>query len=568
MLLELTIHNIALIESLRIEFAQGFNVLTGETGAGKSIVVDCLNLSLGGRADREIIRTGAEKGGVEALFDISRNSAAQRKAEELGVDAEDGMVCVSRELSRSGRNICRIAGVPMPLSTLKQFTSLLIDIHGQHEHQSLLNPSRHIEYLDGFGGEAHLLKIDAVRSAHALRSSAASKLKALLKDASERERLLDMLRYQVQEITSAKLKEGEEEKLEKKLNMLENAEKVQDAVETAYALTYAGADGMSAQESLLQASGAMQSVARLDARFAKIAEDLRGLYYAAQEAGGELRAIRETLAFDPTLMEKINARLDLISKLERKYGATEAEVIAFGRDAKARLDAIESGDEEITKLKKELKARDAALREACEALTASRRAIAERLEREIVEQLQDLGMQKTRFSVDFKPLDKPTANGTDQVEFMISPNPGEPLRPLAEIASGGELSRIMLALKTISLNHGGVDSMIFDEIDTGVSGRMAQVVGEKMVRIAAEKQVICVTHLPQIAALGDEQYLVEKSVSGDRTMTNVTRLDADGRIRELSRIVGGGRDSESSLTHASHMLEDAAAVREEIRKTK
>lgn len=567
MLLELTIHHIALIESLRIEFAQGFNVLTGETGAGKSIVVDCLNLSLGGRADREIIRTGAEKGGVEALFDISGNPAAQRLAEELGVDAEDGMVCVSRELSRSGRNICRIAGVPMPLSTLKQFTSLLIDIHGQHEHQSLLNPSRHIEYLDMFGGKEHLQKIEAVRGAHALRSAAASKLKALLRDASERERLLDMLRYQVQEITSAKLKDGEEEKLEKKLNMLENAEKVQNAVETAYALTYAGADGMSAQESLKQASDAMQSIARLDARFAKIAEDLHGLYYAAQEAGGELRAIRETLAFDPALMEKINARLDLISKLERKYGATEAEVIAFGRDAKARLDAIESGDEEIAKLKKELKARDTALREACEALTASRRAIAERLEREIVEQLQDLGMQKTRFSVDFKPLEKPTANGADAVEFMISPNPGEPLRPLAEIASGGELSRIMLALKTISLNHGGVDSMIFDEIDTGVSGRMAQVVGEKMVRIAAEKQVICVTHLPQIAALGDEQYLVEKSVSGDRTQTNVTHLDAEGRIRELSRIVGGGRDSESSLAHASHMLEDAASVRAEIRKT-
>ena len=240
MLLELTIRNIALIESLRIEFAQGFNVLTGETGAGKSIVVDSVNLALGGRADRDMIRTGAEKGSVQALFDISGNTAALELAAELGVDADGGLVCVSRELSRSGRNICRISGTVLPLATLKQFTALLVDVHGQHEHQSLMNPAKHMEFLDAFGDEEHLAKMEAVRTAHAARAATASELRKLLKDASERERLIDMLRFQVEEISSAKLKSGEEEKLERKLRMLENAEKIRNGVDTAYELTYGG----------------------------------------------------------------------------------------------------------------------------------------------------------------------------------------------------------------------------------------------------------------------------------------------------------------------------------------
>ena len=558
MLLELTIRNIALIESLRIEFARGFNVLTGETGAGKSIVVDSVNLALGGRADRDMIRTGAEKGCVEALFDISQNREALRLAEELGVDADGGVVCVSRELSRSGRNLCRIAGTVLPLSALKQFTALLVDVHGQHEHQALMDPKRHIDFLDAFGDESHEEKRAAVRAAHAARSETAGKLRALLKDAAERERLIDTLRFQAQEIAAAKLKEGEEEKLTRKLHMLESAEKVRDGVETAYRLTYAGeGEGLSAQDALKQSAAAMEGIARLDERFAKLAEDLRGLYYGAQEVGSELQAMREELSFDPRLLDKINDRLELISRLERKYGATEAEVIAFGQTAQARLEAIESSDEQIAEYKKLLKAQDRALREACAALTESRRALAERLEAGLMEQLKDLGMGRTRFSVRFSPLEKPAAGGADEIEFLISPNPGEPLRPLAAIASGGELSRIMLALKALALDRGGVESMVFDEIDTGVSGRMAQVVGEKMRSIAGSKQVLCVTHLPQIAALGDCQFLVEKTTDGERTRTAVVRLDEKGRVREIARLVGGAEESESSLAHARNMLKVA-----------
>ena len=562
MLLELTIKNIALIESLRIEFAQGFNVLTGETGAGKSIVVDSVNLALGGRADRELIRTGTDKACVQALFDISENKEALKMAEELGVDCEDGLVSVMRELSRSGRNVCRISGVVLPLATLKQFTALLVDVHGQHEHQALMNSARHMAFLDAFGDAAHHEKIAHVAAAYASRSACASQLKKLLKDASERERLIDMLSFQVEEIFSAKLKPGEEEKLERKLKMLENAEKVQNAVESAYQLTYSGdGRGMSAQESLLQAYTAMEGIAALDPRFEKICSELKSIYYSVQDAGAELQAISEEMSFDPRLLEKIGARLDLISKLERKYGASVEEVIAFGNEAKMRLDAVQSGTEQIAELKKQLRELDKNLKSACEALSASRKALAEELETGIVEQLKDLGMAKTRFKADFKVLEKPQADGADQVEFLISPNPGEPMKPLASIASGGELSRIMLALKTLAINRGGVDSMVFDEIDTGVSGRMAQVVGEKMQAIAAQKQVLCVTHLPQIAALGDVHFRVEKQITDERTQTNVVRLDDQGRIEEISRLVGVGADSESSLAHARHMIEAGRAAR-------
>ena len=567
MLLELTIRNIALIESLRIEFAQGFNVLTGETGAGKSIVVDSVNLALGGRADREMIRTGAEKGSVEALFDISNNPEALGMAETLGVDTDGGLVCVSRELSRSGRNICRIAGTALPLSTLKSFTALLVDVHGQHEHQALMNPARHMDFLDAFGDEQHQKCLQKVRAAHTARAETAGKLRKLIKDAAERERLIDILSFQVQEITAARLKPGEEEKLERKLKMLENAEKVRNGVETAYQLTYTG-DGrnLSAQESVLRAADAMQGIAGIDPRFARLAEELRSIYYSVQEAGNELQTLSEELSFDPQLMDKISNRLDLISRLERKYGATEEDVIAFGNDARARLESIQSGDAQIAELKKLLKAQDHELHTSCDALTASRRALADELESGLLLQLQDLGMARTRFSVSFRTLEKPNETGADEIEFMISPNPGEPLRPLAAIASGGELSRIMLALKTLALDRGGVDSMVFDEIDTGVSGRMAQVVGEKMCAIALKKQVLCVTHLPQIAALGNAHFRVEKRSDGERTLTNVIRLDQEGRVRELSRLVGGAEDSESSLAHARHMLDEAEKTAETLRK--
>lgn len=566
MLLELNIENIALIESLRIEFGQGLNVLTGETGSGKSIVVDCVNLVLGGRAERDLVRTGAEKGRVQALFDVSGCAPARALAEELGADCEDGLLAVSRELSRGGRNVCRVSGAIVPLSALRRLTGMLMDIHGQHEHQSLLNPARHIDFLDAFGDAGHAARMEQVRKLHAERTQQASALKKLLSDAAEKARLIDMLTFQTGEIAEAKLKPGEEERLTAKLRVLENAEKIHEGVDRAYALTYRGGSrAASAQELLQRAAEAMEGIAGIDPRYEALSGRLRELYYSVQDVGYELQDILDHLTFDPAKIDKISERLDQIDRLERKYGPSLEDVIAFGERAGARLEELRASDERVEERRAALKRVDAELKTACEALTQSRRALADGLSRAVMEQLGDLGMAKTRFEIRIEPEAKPGAMGADRVEFLISPNPGEPLKPMSAIASGGELSRIMLALKAISMDAGGVDSMVFDEIDTGVSGRMAQVVGEKMCRIARSHQVLCVTHLPQIAALGDVHFVVEKRTDGERTQTSVHRLDDEGRVRELSRLVGGAEDSESSLSHARHMLFDAAGVRQRLR---
>ena len=566
MLLELNIENIALIESLRIEFGQGLNVLTGETGSGKSIVVDCVNLVLGGRAERDLVRTGAEKGRVQALFDVSGCAPARALAEELGADCEDGLLAVSRELSRGGRNVCRVSGAIVPLSALRRLTGMLMDIHGQHEHQSLLNPARHIDFLDAFGDAGHAARMEQVRKLHAERTQQASALKKLLSDAAEKARLIDMLTFQTGEIAEAKLKPGEEERLTAKLRVLENAEKIHEGVDRAYALTYRGGSrAASAQELLQRAAEAMEGIAGIDPRYEALSGRLRELYYSVQDVGYELQDILDHLTFDPAKIDKISERLDQIDRLERKYGPSLEDVIAFGERAGARLEELRASDERVEERRAALKRVDAELKTACEALTQSRRALADGLSRAVMEQLGDLGMAKTRFEIRIEPEAKPGAMGADRVEFLISPNPGEPLKPMSAIASGGELSRIMLALKAISMDAGGVDSMVFDEIDTGVSGRMAQVVGEKMCRIARSHQVLCVTHLPQIAALGDVHFVVEKRTDGERTQTSVHRLNDEGRVRELSRLVGGAEDSESSLSHARHMLSDAAGVRQRLR---
>lgn len=565
MLLELNIANIALIESLRIEFAQGFNVLTGETGSGKSIVVDCMNLVLGGRADRDFVRTGAEKGSVQALFDIAKNSAAKAILGEMDIDCEDGMVAVSREISRSGRNICRISGVIVPLNTLRRLTGTLLDIHGQHEHQSLLDPAKHIAFLDAYGDNRHNELRAQAAKLHSERMKMESELKKNMLDAAERERLSDMLGFQIQEIASAKLKKGEEERLIARLRILENSEKIRTNVETAYEATYAGAGRTpSAQELLLRAANAMDKLSQIDERYAELGLRLREMVYSVQDIGYELRDILDHMESDPELIEKVSKRLETIDRLERKYGPNLDDVLNFYASAVERLESIQNGDAHIDALKAELAKKDAELDEVCTLLTASRRELAQRLAQAVMQQLRDLGMGRARLEIRIESLPRPTANGLDSVEFLISANPGEPLKPMASVASGGELSRIMLALKAISMEADGVDSMVFDEIDTGVSGRMAQTVGEKMCAIARDHQVLCVTHLPQIAALGDAHFVVEKHTDGTTTETLVRQLDSEGRIHELSRLVGGAEDSTSSLSHAKHMLEDAECVRRKL----
>ena len=561
MLVELNIQNIALIDRLRIEFTRGLNVLTGETGAGKSIVVDCVNLALGGRADRDLIRTGEERACVRALFDISRTPAAIAYLDELGVDTQDGLAEVSREITRSGKNICRVNGAMLLLTQLKTFTGLLVDVHGQHEHQALMDPSKHLQFLDSYGGnDIHLKKHD-VMGAYAAYHETERSLNRMNIDEAERERRADSLAFQYKEISVAKLKADEEEALEQKNRIYENAERIAGQVRTAYERVYLGAGkSVSAQESLKRAMDALSSISDIDEKYRLMAARLEEIYYAAQDVGYELQDAMDETAFDPDEAERVADRLDVIKRLKRKYGPELRDVIAYGNRVGEELKELESSDEERAELTEKLKIYESALRSACGTLTEARKEAARSLCERVVEQLKDLGMGRTRFEAKFENR-APQSDGADDVEFILSPNPGEPLKPLSSIASGGEISRIMLALKAISAGNAGVDTMIFDEIDTGVSGRMAQTVGEKMCMLGKERQVICVTHLAQIAALGDQHYLVEKTVEGDHTGSTVRRLDDDGRVLEIARLVGGADDSASGRDHAKNMLAAAAALK-------
>lgn len=570
MLLQLSIHQLALIDDITIEFAPGFNALTGETGAGKSIVVDAMNLVLGERAERDLIQSGAQKARVEALFDVADNAPLLSLLQELQLEAEEGMISISRELTSGGRNICRVMGSVVPLSTLKRVSALLLDLHGQHEHQSLLDERRHLAFLDGFGG-ARLDELRAqVASLYGAWRGTRLQLDRLLADAADRERRMDMLRYQVHEIDAARLRPGEAEELEHQRMFYRNAEKIIKSVEAAYASLYAGAEGQSsALDALRGGIDDLESIAPLDARYERLYARLDELYYQLEDAVSDVRALHAELDYDEADAEAVEERFDLIGKLRRKYGKDIQEILRFREEAASELDRLEHADDLSDQLKKTLSRQQRALAQASQALSAARREVASAFERQVEEQLQDLGMRHAKFQVTFadhQPNDF-TVDGIDEVSFAMSANLGQPLRPLARVASGGELSRIMLALKNLEAERSGIPSMVFDEIDTGISGRMAQVVAEKMAQIAGRHQVICVTHLPQIAAMADAQYVVEKGEADGRTRTRVTRLDEAGRREELARMVSGTQETNaSSLRHASTLLSEAAQRREALRK--
>ena len=538
--------------------ALGLAVPTGETGAGKSILVDSVNLMLGGRAERDIVRTGTDKAVVQALFDVAGNSAALSLLAELGLEAEDGLIGVSRELTRSGRSVSRISGMMLPLSQVRRLTALLMDVHGQHEHQALLNPQRHREFLDEFGDAAHAALMGRVAEAYAALRDARALLAQTELDASERARRLDTLANQIAEIEAVKPKPGEEEALLRKYRLMQHAEKIAEGVKTAYALVYLGGGKThAAQELLSRASSALGELAGIDERFGQLRDRIEEMAVNAREIGYELQDMLESMDYDERAAERVGDRLDAIHKLERKYGAQVEDVLAFLDAAKREYESLEKNDERASELRKQIAAQEKALRALCGELTQSRTIIARRLEKMLVQELSELGMAGTQFEVRIAPEADFTAHGLDAVEFMISPNPGEPLKPLRMTASGGELSRIMLAMKAIAAEGGGVDSMVFDEIDTGVSGRMAQTVAEKLHRIAAHRQVLCITHLPQIAAMGDAHFVVEKRVEDGRTGSYVRRLDDDGRVGEIARLIGGS--GETSIKHAQHLLASAHA---------
>lgn len=566
MILSMRMHNIALIEDLTLEFAEGLHVLTGETGAGKSIIVDAVNLVLGGRADRELIRTGTDKAWVEAVFDAAGNKQVAAFLEAQSIEHE-GIVTLYREISRSGRNLCRVCGMVMPVTVLKEVAAMLMDVHGQHEAQFLMDPKYHLRFLDESGDEAHHLLMEQVENAYLAFIQNHRRYARLVKENEQKTYRMETLKKSLDELKKAKLKAGEEESLTQEKERFRHAEKIATAVQTAYGAISASDEGESTLAKLKSAYTALQGLSGLGEKYQSLARRCESAYYELEEMGYELADIMESGEFDPQRAEQVEARLDLIRRLERKYGESIPAILESQEQLQEEYDHFSSMDQQVAAMGQEHKKLLAAYRSLARQLTASRHALAEQFEKRMMEQLADLGMAKTVFQAAFaqKPEGKqtmPQASGDDSVEFMICPNPGEPMKPLSKIASGGELSRLMLAIKSLEAEKAGVGCMVFDEIDTGISGRMAQVVAEKMALIARNRQVLCVTHLPQIAAMAEHQFLVEKNTVDGRTNTSVWNLDRQQRICEVARMLGGADGSEgSAMSHAAHMLEKADEMR-------
>lgn len=563
MLLTLSMRNVALIESLTLEFQRGLHVMTGETGAGKSIVVDAVNLVLGGRADRELIRTGTEKAWVEAAFDISDCAKAQELLVSQSLEAEGGTVTLYREITRSGRNLCRVCGVTMPVAFLRELAALLMDVHGQHEHRFLMEPKYHMQFLDAFGGAEHQAILAQTAQAYQAFITNHRAYARLVKENERKNRRLEELRADLAVMKKAHLKPGEEESLTQERDRLRHGEKIRSALSAAESALSAGSEeGGGVVSAWRGATQALHGIAGLAPEYQAIEERMESLGYEIEEVAYDLSRLRDANEFDPQRAETVESRLDLIRRLERRFGPTLEDVLTAQKSMQEEYEHLNGLEDQVERMGAEHKRLLAAYRQCARTLTQRRTELARSFEAAMMEQLKDLGMEKTVFQVAFAPRPQrqpmPQSDGDDVIEFMISPNPGEPLKPLSKIASGGELSRLMLAIKSLEAAQGVVGTMVFDEIDTGISGRMAQVVAEKMAAIAARRQVLCVTHLPQIAAMADHQLLVEKHQEADRTHTTVRLLDHEGRVAELARMIGGAGDSdESARQHAERMLMEA-----------
>ena len=563
MLESLTIRRIALIDEVTITFHRGMHVLTGETGAGKSIVVDSVNLILGGRADRELIRTGFERASVEAVFDIAGNTAVKAFMDREEIDFDGHSVTVYREITTGGKNICRICGVIFPVSRLKELAGLLMDLHGQSEHQFLTDPERHLSFLDQTGDQEHKRLLRQTRDDYEQFIQNHRAYAKLIRQNENREDRLRSMERDLSELRKAGIKAGEAAALTSKRKDLAEAEKKRDALNEVSGKFSGGESDTTSLAKIREAADLLKKMAVQDENMAEISGRCETLYYELEEIAYQVSVMLDRADFAPGELEKIDDRLDLIHRLERKYGKDADEIPEMLKTMEEEYRELADMEERIARMSAEHKRLLGAYRNTAKELTESRKKLAASFEQRMSGELNQLGMPGTRFSVAFKPNETgrpvmPTPEGDDRIEFMISPNPGEPLKPLARIASGGELSRLMLAIKTLEAAHTGTESMVFDEIDTGISGRMAQVVAEKMITISADRQVICVTHLPQIAAAADYHYLVQKSVSSQRTNTSVTELGPEGRIEEIGRMISGadGITSESK-TYAARMLEAA-----------
>ena len=549
MLSLLHIENIAVIECADITFDRGFNILTGETGAGKSIVIDAISTILGERAYRDMIRTGESKASVRAVFTGVPELAW---FQENGVDYDPETV-VAREVYLDGKNVCRVNGTLVSVSILRKLGLQLINIHGQHDSASLFDEDNHLQYLDAFSENQKLL------STYSSKYEAVAELRwqiqRMTMDEGEKLRRMETLRYQIAEISKADLKAGEDEELEERRKLLQNAEKLSDGIHAAVECLYGGDDSDGAASLLADAQYQLSRLARYTDAYEGLTEKVADLMYQVQDIAEEVKDARDSLSYSGDELESIESRLDVIHKLRRKYGATCEDILAYLENAQKELDEIEFADDHLQRLKIKCEKAEKEAWDAALALRKSRIAGGEQLSKQIQSELSQLDMPRVQFACHFTECEL-MANGADTVAFYMSANAGEALKPLSKVASGGELARIMLAMKNVLARHDSVDTLIFDEVDTGVSGRAAQKVAEKLRSVAKDRQVLCVTHLPQLAAMGDTHLLIAKEERQGRTYTTVTPLDREGRKLELARIIGGANITEITLQSAEEMLCD------------
>lgn len=556
----LHIENIAVIQEADIQFAPGFNALTGETGAGKSIVIDAMGAVLGGRTSRDLIRTGAARAFVSAQF--SGVPADLPGLQENGIAPdEEGSLLLQRDISADGRNVCRINGRPVSVAQLRAIGSELLNIHGQHDGTQLLDEERHGEYLDRFGRTEGPLS--AYRAAYDAMEALRRQMEALRMDEAEKARRMDSLRFQIDELERAQLVPGEEETLLERRSLLRNGEKYLAALAGADCALSGGDEGGGAVSALRDAEEALYSVRTLSEDLGNLYERLKAARCEVYDLAESVRDKREEFDFSPGELDDVEARADQLYRLKKKYGATVEDMLAYLDKCRAELDAMETADDTLIRLEGQMKKARAAVDAAGAELTKVRQAAARVLEERIQRELRELDMARVRFAIDFAPKD-PAPDGCDAIRFLMSANAGEDLRPIARIASGGELARIMLALKNVLAEQESVGTLVFDEVDTGVSGRAAQKVAEKLAQVSRHKQVLCVTHLPQLAAMADTHFSVEKGERDGRTYTRVVLLDREARKAELARITGGANVTQALLQSAGELLDAAERYRKTL----
>ena len=549
MLLNVHVKNLALIEDVDICFDEGLNILTGETGAGKSIIIGSIGIALGAKAGKDLIRQGAESALVELVFSVDSPETI-KKLKDMDIEAEDGQIIISRRIM-NGKSIIKVNGETKTASALKEIASLVIDVHGQHDYETLVHTDKHMDILDAFSGEKVLELKHNVASLYREYKNALAKLEEFSKDEEQRLRDLSFFEFEAGEIEAADLKAGEDEQLEEEFKKMTHGRKIAESVASVYE-GLSGEDGGISQ-AVSYALREMSSVTQLDKKLEDFYETLNTIDSLCGDLSKDLADYMDELDFDEERVAYVSERFDTINKLKLKHGRTIDDILKKKSDLDEKIDSLNNYDEAKKQLEGRLKDIEKELSKSCDELSALRKKAAKGLEKSITKALMDLNFLEVRFEVAFDRLDKYTAKGVDSIEFMISTNPGEDIKPLAKIASGGELSRIMLGLKAVLAEKDAVDTLIFDEIDTGISGKTAGMVADKMSVISKEHQVICITHLPQIASHADNHYLIEKNVKNGKTSTDIRHLNSDESVEELARMLGSTTITEAALDNAREL---------------